>query len=115
MVVCRVGMIGTERVHGVIIVRHLSRGEIGCPTAARGVPVQYGKKKGTVSQLFSCGNRIGKGRTFQRGVGGRYARSLPLRECPFRRASLGGRSPSLRAQSCAWGRENASESWSLTE
>lgn len=51
MLVRRMGMIGTERVHGVFDVRQLSRGEIRSPSAARGVPV--GKKGTTVSQLFS--------------------------------------------------------------
>lgn len=52
MLVRRMGMIGTEWVHGVFDVRQLSRGEIRKSTAARGVPVED-KKKGTVSQLFS--------------------------------------------------------------
>ena len=51
MLVRCMGMIGTERVHGVFDVRQLSRGEIRSPSAARGVPV--GKKGTTVNQLFS--------------------------------------------------------------
>ena len=44
MLVRRMGMIGTEWVHGVFDVRQLSRGEIRKSTAARGVPVEDKKK-----------------------------------------------------------------------
>lgn len=60
MRVRRMGMVGTKRVHGGLNVRHLSRGEIRCPTAARGVPVQQrGKKK---ARSANCSHGMGRRR-----------------------------------------------------
>lgn len=52
MLVRRVRVVGGVGVHGDLNVRHLARGEIRCPAAARGVPV--GKKWTYINITLNC-------------------------------------------------------------